>query len=244
MDCIVLVVVFGGANIIGPDKRLSLKNRASSVPSPSSCTPPFVMHRRFSTLVKSSSSSGTSPVNEKTIEDDNESGVSTILRAEPLPVPSLKVKRVDNYYSRWSKSWKYRVSHCGGIVMYGAQLIYCPWYLRRTQAPSTQLRPSQSCKVIPMMRGKTSALCKETLISLLWLNSSYWDIATLLIIRIVRTLSRTDTIDPTYKIVIKSEYILKACKDVIQSWPGISWNSDPLEVNFTLKAPRVTLIKF
>ncbi len=37
-------------------------------------------------------------------------------------------------------------------------------------------------------------------------------------------------LEPTFKVVIKSEYILKACKDVIRSWPGISWNSDPLEV--------------
>lgn len=36
--------------------------------------------------------------------------------------------------------------------------------------------------------------------------------------------------EPTIKFVIKSEYLLKACKDVIQTWPGVSWNSDPLEV--------------
>lgn len=41
---------------------------------------------------------------------------------------------------------------------------------------------------------------------------------------------RHENMEPTFKIVIKSEYILKACKDVIQTWPGISWNSDPLEV--------------
>jgi hypothetical protein len=48
---------------------------------------------------------------------------------------------------------------------------------------------------------------------------------------IVRVLSQIEGVEPTYKIVIKSGYILKACKDVIQSWPGISWNSDPLELN-------------
>ena len=66
------------------------------------------MHRRFSSLVKSPGSS--SKTLEKTIDNDNESTVSTMIRGEPLPVPSLKVKRVDHYYSRWSKSWKYRVS--------------------------------------------------------------------------------------------------------------------------------------
>ena len=64
------------------------------------------MHRRFSTLVKNSASSSSSRFEEK---GHNESNVSTIVRDEPLPVPSLKVKRVDYYYSRWTKSWKYRV---------------------------------------------------------------------------------------------------------------------------------------
>ena len=80
------------------------------------------------------------------------------------------------------------------------------------------------------MRGKTLALCMALLsIGAVVLNP------TLLAIRIVRMLNEEDT-EPTYKIVIKSEYILKACKDVIRSWPGISWNSDPLEVKFTLEA--------
>ena len=66
----------------------------------------------------------------------------------------------------------------------------------------------------------------------------------LLAIRIVRVISDTVDVEPSYKIVIKSEYILKACKDVIQSWPGISWNSDPLEVKFAFNAARVALICF
>ena len=55
----------------------------------------------------------------------------------------------------------------------------------------------------------------------------------ILLYRIVRVLSQIEGVEPTYKIIIKSGYILKACKDVIQSWPGISWNSDPLEVRYT-----------
>ncbi|KAK7030336.1 hypothetical protein VNI00_014193 [Paramarasmius palmivorus] len=47
----------------------------------------------------------------------------------------------------------------------------------------------------------------------------------------VRRLSQVEGKEPTFKIVIKSEYILKACKDVIGSWPGISWNNDPLELD-------------
>ena len=31
-------------------------------------------------------------------------------------------------------------------------------------------------------------------------------------------------------IVIISEYVRKACKDVVQSWPGISWNTPLVQV--------------
>ncbi|KAF8882735.1 P-loop containing nucleoside triphosphate hydrolase protein [Gymnopilus junonius] len=48
---------------------------------------------------------------------------------------------------------------------------------------------------------------------------------------IVRTMPRQENMEPTFKLVVKSEYILKACKDVIQSWPGISWHNDPLELD-------------
>jgi hypothetical protein len=44
--------------------------------------------------------------------DENESKVSTVMQ-DPETVtetPSLKIKRVDWYYSKWTKSWKYRVS--------------------------------------------------------------------------------------------------------------------------------------
>ena len=72
------------------------------------------MHRRISTLVKSASSSSSSPSSyryeEKQDDDDTRSTSSTVVREEgPLPVPSLKIKRVDYYYSRWTKSWKYKV---------------------------------------------------------------------------------------------------------------------------------------
>jgi len=43
---------------------------------------------------------------------DSESMAVTVIReqVESTAPPSLKVKRVDHYYSRWSKAWKYRVS--------------------------------------------------------------------------------------------------------------------------------------
>lgn len=64
--------------------------------------------------------------------------------------------------------------------------------------------------------------------------------------RIVRVISQIEGVEPIYKIIIKSGYILKACKDVIQSWPGISWNSDPLEVRryFRIFESGFTIITF
>jgi len=44
------------------------------------------------------------------VQSVSKESTSTAVRDEPLPVPSLKVKRVDHYYSRWTKGWKYRVS--------------------------------------------------------------------------------------------------------------------------------------
>lgn len=54
---------------------------------------------------------------------------------------------------------------------------------------------------------------------------------------IVRNIPREENLEPSFKIIVKSEYILKACKDVIQTWPGISWNLDPLEVSRILSNP-------
>lgn len=46
----------------------------------------------------------------------------------------------------------------------------------------------------------------------------------------------------TYKLVIKSDYILRACKDVVQSWPGVSWNADPLAVSGSSRCFRTALM--
>ncbi|KAK0434426.1 hypothetical protein EV421DRAFT_1991872 [Armillaria borealis] len=48
----------------------------------------------------------------------------------------------------------------------------------------------------------------------------------------VRNLLKNDKaggfVEPTCKIVIRSDYVLKACKDVIQKYPGVSWNAASL----------------
>lgn len=61
------------------------------------------MHRRISSLIKSEKSPA-----ESFSTDDTQSETSTVLQEPTLVAPSLKVKKVDFYYSRWSKSWKYR----------------------------------------------------------------------------------------------------------------------------------------
>jgi len=105
-------------------------------------------------------------------------------RDEPLPVPSLKVKRVDHYFSRWTKGWKYR-----------------------------NMNAKVTVESIPILQSG---------------NNDPWKDYSFVI---VRKIPRHENMEPTFKFVIKSGYILNACKDVIQSWPGVSWNSDPLELD-------------
>ncbi|KAJ3517036.1 hypothetical protein NLJ89_g764 [Agrocybe chaxingu] len=126
--------------------------------------------------------SETSSQVDVTVEDDT--GDTTGARAEPLPVPSLKVKRVDYYYNRWTKSWKYK--NMGSKVV---------------------------VETLPVTHSGGS-------------NDEWKEFSFVL----VRTLSRNNE-EPELKLVIKSEYILKACKDVIRSWPGVSWNSTPLQLD-------------
>ncbi|KAF7341709.1 AAA domain-containing protein [Mycena sanguinolenta] len=112
------------------------------------------------------------------------SKVSTIVRDEPLPVASTKIKRLDYYYSRWSKGWKYK-----------------------------NMNSKVTVETLPVIGGGN--------------GNDAWKEYNFVV---VRTIPQQENRQPTFKIVIKSEYLLKACKDVIQTWPGISWHADPLEM--------------
>ncbi|KAK0457250.1 P-loop containing nucleoside triphosphate hydrolase protein [Desarmillaria tabescens] len=139
------------------------------------------MHRRFSSLMKASEGSSR--------DMETESKVSTIKEDdEPLTPPTLKIKRVDHYYSRWSKSWKYRNTSSNVAV-----------------------------ESVPLLRSGD--------------NDPWKDFSFVIVRKLPLRDDLVALMEPTFKVVIKSEYILKACKDVIQSWPGISWNSDPLELD-------------
>jgi len=139
------------------------------------------MHRRLSTLMKPQASSSTLAVDEP-----EKSDTTTPTQQEAAPSPKLKVKRVDYYYSRWSRDWKYR-----------------------------NMNASITVETRPIMK--------------LGDNDPWKDFAFV----VVRTVPRPDDMikEPTFKIVIKSEYILKALKDVIHKWPGVSWNTTPLQMD-------------
>ena len=62
------------------------------------------MSRRFS-FIKAAKSPALDDIDD---EDDAESKL-TVVPEVALPPPTLKYKRLDYYYSRWGKTWKYRV---------------------------------------------------------------------------------------------------------------------------------------
>lgn len=117
--------------------------------------------------------------------DGHASTTALMTPSVPLPPPNLKVKRLDYYYSRWSKSWKYK--DMGDKVT--------------PEAPPV---------------GASSA-------------NDAWQAYCFVV---VRTLSRKEDEPPTFRVVIKSQYMRQACKDVIKDVPGISWNADPLQVGY------------
>ncbi|KAH6903410.1 P-loop containing nucleoside triphosphate hydrolase protein [Coprinopsis sp. MPI-PUGE-AT-0042] len=145
---------------------------------------------RLSRIVKSASSSSAADQGESPLMQSNESKITVTTAVgkddkDVIPLPPLKVKRVDNYYSNWSKGWKYR----------------------NTSAKVT-------VESVPILQGSGS-------------NDQWKDFSFV----VVRTIPRNENMEITYKLVIKSDYILKACKDVVESWPGVSWNSDPLALD-------------
>ncbi|KAK7039849.1 AAA domain-containing protein [Favolaschia claudopus] len=138
------------------------------------------MHRRFSSLVKPARASGSVDLG---YDDDHESKASTVVKDEPLPPASTKIKRLDYYYSRWSKGWKYK-----------------------------NMNSKVTVESLPVLGGNGNDPWKE------------YNFV------VVRTIPQQENRQPTFKIVIKSEYLLKACQDVIKTWPGVSWHADPLEL--------------
>ncbi|KAF8060706.1 P-loop containing nucleoside triphosphate hydrolase protein [Lyophyllum atratum] len=140
------------------------------------------MHRRFTSLVKNAPRP---VVNDgRSIRDDESQMAPTVRDDEALPTPSLKVKRVDHYYSKWAKAWKYR-----------------------------NMSSKVTVETIPLL---------QTGINDPWKDFSFV---------VVRKVPKQEYQEPTFRIIVKSGYIVKACQDVIKTWPGISWNAEPLELD-------------
>ncbi len=124
-------------------------------------------------------------------KDDVDSGAAE--PQAPLPSPNLKIKRVDHFWSTWSKGWKYRNTG-SGVVAEAVRPVgngtdndpwqnFCFVVVRKLPDPRTADKPGAAG-------------------------------------------------DITFQIVVKSPYLLKACKDVVGTVPGISWTAEPLEVRF------------
>jgi len=121
---------------------------------------------------------------EKTPLPDIDQDQATLTTVQgPLPSPNLKIKKVDHFYSRWSKKWKYQNSGSNAIPEVMA----------------------------PPMDGKDDS----------WQQFCFV---------VVREIPRSEDLEPYFQIEVKSQYLLKACKDVIAEVQGVSWNAVPLEV--------------
>ncbi|GJE93103.1 ATPase family AAA domain-containing protein [Phanerochaete sordida] len=159
--------------------------------------------RRFLSVRKSSTSAEAVLDNEKTsaspdaetgtlastrdgATERNASTTALLTPSVPLLPPNLKVKRVDYYYSKWSKTWKYK--NMGDKV---------------------------SPEFVPV--GASTS------------DNDPWGTFCFVVVRTLP--SNPEEGEPTFQLTIKSPYLLKACKDVMQTIPGISWNNDPLELN-------------
>ena len=150
--------------------RFTFAKRASSIPAP------FVSKEKE---YDAETASGIgAPV------EDSASTTPLVTPPAPLPTAYLKVKRVDYYYSKWTRSWKYK--NMGERVT------------------------PEKVPVAPSSSGNDP-----------WLQFCFV---------VIRTLPTEPEDEPTFSIVVKSQYLLQACKDVIQEMPGLSWHVDPLHV--------------
>ncbi|KAH9925055.1 P-loop containing nucleoside triphosphate hydrolase protein [Epithele typhae] len=107
----------------------------------------------------------------------------------PLPPPNLKVKRVDHYWSSWSKSWKYRNTGSGVV----AEVAH------------------------PVGNGSD--------------NDPWQSFCFVVVRKMPEEHQKLMNPDPTFQVVVKSPYLLKACKDVMGDINGLSWTTEPLELD-------------
>ncbi|KAI0752500.1 P-loop containing nucleoside triphosphate hydrolase protein [Daedaleopsis nitida] len=123
-------------------------------------------------------------------EDDDQSTAALVAAAAPPPPPNFKVKRVDYFYSNWSKAWKYR---------------------------------NTSSKV------KADAL--QTIGNGDSNGNDPWQTYCFVVVRKLPQAVDGEVGEPTFQVVVKSPYLLIACKDVIGKVQGVSWTAEPLELD-------------
>lgn len=113
-----------------------------------------------------------------------------------LPSPNLKIKKVDYYWSSWSKTWKYK---------------------------------NTGSKVTPDSVGFGSMLTSPSTAS-----NDPWQGFCFVVVRKLPGADEVPSVEPTFQVVVKSPYLVSACKRVMGYIPGISWSADPLEVRFLI----------
>jgi len=137
----------------------------------------------YPTFTSASTDGEKMPLTADDGEQATPEAITPVAPPAPTPIAHLKVKKVDHFFSRWSKKWKYSNS--------GANVI-------------PELRPLPS-------EGKDDP----------WREYCFV---------VVREIPDDKEGLPYFKIVVKSPYLLKACKEVIGEVQGVSWNALPLEV--------------
>ncbi|KAI0672088.1 P-loop containing nucleoside triphosphate hydrolase protein [Trametes maxima] len=128
-------------------------------------------------------------------EDDEQNSTSALVAPSSSngnsspPVANLKVKRVDNYYSTWSKAWKYRNS-------------------------GSNINPEA---ILTVGNGSRD-------------GNDPWQSYCFVVVRKIPK-PGDEQGEPTFQVVVKSPYLLQACKDVIKKVQGVSWTAEPLELD-------------
>ena len=117
----------------------------------------------------------------------------------PLPLPNLKLKRVDCFYSKWSKAWKYRNTSA------------------KVRADALQT----------VGNGQDAN------------GNDPWAGYCFVVVRKIPQPVDGEQGEPTYQVVVKSPYLLIACKEVIGKVQGVSWTAEPLEVCFIYVASGI-----
>ncbi|KAI1792720.1 hypothetical protein LXA43DRAFT_1060418 [Ganoderma leucocontextum] len=131
---------------------------------------------------------------EKTVDSGTtEDAETATIPPTPLPPANLEIKRVDYYWSSWSKRWKYKNTGSGVVA-------------------DDAVRPG----------GNASS------------DNDPWVDFCFVAVRKLPADSRNPGSKITLEVVIKSPYLLTACKDVIGNMPGLTWTVEPLRLKIYL----------